>query len=328
MRRFAETEDLPAVVHDALGAGCRITGVDRLRGGSKKGVYRVRLDGSAEASVIVYRWAEDENFWPGAAVHDPANPFSSASGLEHFLTAQRKLDGLGARVPRVLLADDSRRRFAADVAVVEDIDGGTLEALLETDPGRAAATLDDLARTLDLMGRHQAPHYGKVGLLEKGGVARGSSCEQLVLDRALRHLEEAAGRDTRIKAARNRLDERLRELAALVTPRNEFGLIHGELGPDHVLVDPDGRAVLIDIEDLMYFDVEWEHVFLDLRFNERYEALARPGLDPQRLGLYMLAMRLSLVAGPLCLLDGDFPDRKAMRGIAEHNLREALALLP
>jgi hypothetical protein len=42
----------------------------------------------------------------------------------------------------------------------------------------------------------------------------------------------------------------------------------------------------------------------------------------------MLAMRLSLVAGPLRLLDGDFPDRVFMRGIAEHNAKEALALLP
>ncbi|MGW3664645.1 hypothetical protein [Streptomyces sp. NPDC005141] len=42
----------------------------------------------------------------------------------------------------------------------------------------------------------------------------------------------------------------------------------------------------------------------------------------------MLAMRLSLVAGPLRLLDGDFPDREFMQGIAERNLREALALLP
>jgi hypothetical protein len=38
-------------------------------------------------------------------------------------------------------------------------------------------------------------------------------------------------------------------------------------------------------------------------------------------------MRLSLVAGPLRLLDGDFPDRAFMHGIAEHNAKEALALL-
>ncbi|MEU3656636.1 hypothetical protein AB0E67_28265 [Streptomyces sp. NPDC032161] len=110
--------------------------------------------------------------------------------------------------------------------------------------------------------------------------------------------------------------------------RAEYGLIHGELGPDHVLVDADGQPVLIDIGGLMYFDVEWEHVFLRLRFGEWYTALARPGLDPQRLDLSMLAMRLSLVAGPLRLLDGDFPDRALMRGIVEHNLEEALALLP
>ncbi|WP_329485768.1 aminoglycoside phosphotransferase family protein [Kitasatospora sp. NBC_01246] len=328
MRRFAEAEDLSDVVRQALGAGCRIVGVDRLRGGSKKGVYRVRLDGSGTESVIVYRWSDGENFWPGAAEDDATDPFAPASGLVPFLAARRRLDEVGARVPHLLLADDTRQRYAADVALVEDVSGGTLEALFETDPGRAEGVLDDLARTLDLMQRHRAPHYGRVDVLELGGVALGSSCEQLVFDRALRNLGEAAGRDPRIGAVHGRLDDRLRELAALVAPRAEYGLIHGELGPDHVLVSAEGRAVLIDIEGLMHFDAEWEHVFLRLRFHERYAALARPGLDPRRLDLYLLAMRLSLVAGPLRLLDGDFPDREFMQGIAEHNLREALALLP
>lgn len=154
------------------------------------------------------------------------------------------------------------------------------------------------------------------------------SCERRVLERALRDLEEAAGRDGRIAAAGAALRDRLHELADRVRPRTEYGLIHGELGPDHVLVDTDGHPILIDIEGLMYFDVEWEHVFLRLRFGEQYTALAGPGLDPQRLDLYVLAMRLSLVAGPLRLLDGDFPDRAFMQGIAEHNAKEALALLP
>jgi hypothetical protein len=51
------------------------------------------------------------------------------------------------------------------------------------------------------------------------------------------------------------------------------------------------------------------------------------GLDEGRLVLYMLAQRLSLTAGPLRLLDGDFPDRPFMQGVAEHNLNEALALV-
>ncbi|MBO2465351.1 phosphotransferase [Actinomadura sp. LCR2-06] len=319
---------MSGLVRDALGAGCRVVAVDRLRGGSRKGVYRVRLDGTRTASVIVYSWAEAENFWPGAPETDPADPFAPVSGLVPFLTAQRTLDSLGARVPRVLLADDGRRRFPADVAVVEDVSGGTLEALFETDPTRAAKALGELAEMLEVMHRHQGRHYGKVDLLKRGGSVSDASCERRVLDRALRDVEEAAGRDGRIGAAGAALRDRLHELADRVSPRTEYGLIHGELGPDHVLVGADGHPVLIDIEGLMYFDVEWEHVFLQLRFGERYTVLARPGLDPQRLDLYMLAMRLSLVAGPLRLLDGDFPDRESMQGIAEHNAKEALALLP
>jgi hypothetical protein len=38
-------------------------------------------------------------------------------------------------------------------------------------------------------------------------------------------------------------------------------------------------------------------------------------------------MRLSLVAGPLRLLDSDFPDRDAMTEIAEYNLQQARAFL-
>jgi hypothetical protein len=41
----------------------------------------------------------------------------------------------------------------------------------------------------------------------------------------------------------------------------------------------------------------------------------------------MLAQRLSLTAGPLRLLDGDFPGRTFMTDIAEYNLNQALALV-
>ncbi|MFD5657297.1 phosphotransferase [Streptomyces hirsutus] len=328
MRKLVEIEDLSGLVRDGLGPGCRAVAVERLRGGSKKGVYRVRVDGTPVTSVIVYSWAEEENFWPGQKGIDARDAFAPASGLTPFLVARQQLDGLGVRVPQLLLADDSRHRHPADVAVVEDISADTLEALLESDPARATAALADLAAMVDLMHGHLAPRYGRTDLLEQGGTASGVSCEQLVLDRALRDLEEASGRERRIAAVEGHLRDRLHGLAALVIPRAEYGLIHGELGPDHVLVDADGHAVLIDIEGLMHFDIEWEHVFLRLRFGKHYPVLSRPGLDPQRLDLYTLAMHLSLIAGPLRLLDGDYPDRASMLGIAEHNLQETLALLP
>ncbi|MET9352910.1 aminoglycoside phosphotransferase family protein [Streptomyces sp. NPDC006617] len=318
---------MSGIVQEALGAEAHVAKVDRLRGGSKKGVYRVHTGGTRAASVIVYSWAEAENFWPASGPVDTAHPFAPASGLIPFLAAQRRLDGLGVRVPGVLLADDSRRRYPADVAVVEDIAGGTLEALLETEPAHASHALSELAAMLDVMHQQRSQHYGRVDVLERGDRASGDSCEQLVLERAVEDLAEAAERDLRIGSATGYLHDCLQELAARVAPRTQHGLIHGELAPDHVLVDATGHPAIIDIEGLMYFDVEWEHVFLRLRFGDRYRALSRPGLDPARLALYMLAIRLSLAAGPLRLLDGDFPHRTAMHEIAEHNAKEALALL-
>lgn len=94
-----------------------------------------------------------------------------------------------------------------------------------------------------------------------------------------------------------------------------------------MLADADGNPVVIDIEGSMYFDVEWEHVFLRIRLHDAYRPLGVDGLDEHRLALYTLAQRLSLTAGPLRLLDGDFPHRASMAGIAEHNLKKTLELV-
>ncbi|WP_328957365.1 phosphotransferase [Kitasatospora purpeofusca] len=323
--------DLTVLAREAFGGGRRLAGVERLRGGSKKGVHRLLFEDGGTA--VAYVWSAAENHWPGAdEPADDADPLAHASGLGLFEAAHRRLTALGVRTPRVHLLDGSRTGHPADIAVVEDVTGSggeNLEALLERDPRAAEPVLARLADTLRVLGEDRAPGWGKLALLDNGGVSRGSSPAQLVLERALADLAEAAGRDDRIAAARGRLADGLHARAAAVAPRDGgYGLVHGELGPDHVLVDAAGEPVLIDIEGLMHFDVEWEHVFLRIRFGDQYPNLGgTEGLDRHRLDLYGLAIRLSLVAGPLCLLDGDFPHRAAMRAIAEYNLTAALALV-
>jgi hypothetical protein len=58
-----------------------------------------------------------------------------------------------------------------------------------------------------------------------------------------------------------------------------------------------------------------------------YPALRSRDLDPQRMELCRLTHYLSLVAGPLQLLDGDFPRRDGMLDIVEGNVARALATL-
>lgn len=315
-RKFVELDQLTSLVCASFGPARRLNTVVRLRGGSKKGVYRLIFDD--EATAILYVWGAEENYWPQSpesAGSDKADPFSDASGCDLFEASHARFNALGIRTPKVYFLDQSKSHFPADVAVVEDVRGGTLETMLQHNPQGAERTLARLSTALQTMQQHRNRCLGKVALVGSGDARQDRSCEQIVLDRAVRHLAEVASRVERVAQASARLEEKIRELAGAVRQRSEYSLIHGELGPDHVLVDERGDPVIIDIEGVMFFDIEWEHVFLRLRFGEHYRWLRSNDLDEQRLQFYALAMHLSLGAGPLRLLDGDFPDREFMKGL-------------
>jgi Phosphotransferase enzyme family len=328
VRTPADRAELTPVLAAAFGGKPRLQDVSRLPGASKKGVYRATFEDGSTA--IVYIWADTEDYWLSAGTdrdRDLADPFSHASGLDLFEAAQLRLASLGVRSPRLYLADRSHQHYPADVAVVEDIPGPTLEHLLDSSDPRGRPAAEQLGEAIRLLHADKAARFGKLLHVAGGGVSHGESCTQVVLDRALRDLSESSARDPRIARRRDELAETLRAQAAAVEPRSEYSLIHGELGPDHVLVDVLGQPVVIDIEGLMYFDAEWEHVFLQLRFGRDYPLLKPGVLDPNRLRFYRLAMHLSLVAGPLRLLDGDYPERDVMLDIAEYNLGRVLALV-
>ena len=323
----ADRSQLAGLMRAAFGGQRHLRGVERLRGASKKGVYRAIFDNAFTA--IVYIWDAAEDYWLASAAdagRDIADTFSHASGLDLFQAAQARLSSLGIRTPRLYLADHGQEHYPADVAVVEDVPGPTLEDLLSEDAREARPAVTQLGQALHIMRADKASCFGKVLHVANGGVSRGSSCKQVVLARASRDLAEASAREARISQCRNLLEDALSERAALVQPRSDYSLIHGELGPDHVLVDHSGRPVIIDIEGLMYFEPEWEHVFLQLRFGRHYALLGHTDLDHNRLNLYRLAMNLCLVAGPLRLLDGDYPEREEMLEIAEYNTQRLLSL--
>lgn len=60
--RTVTREQLAGAARAALGGGRRLEGVERVAGGSKKGVYRLVMDDATTA--IAYLWDDTENFWP------------------------------------------------------------------------------------------------------------------------------------------------------------------------------------------------------------------------------------------------------------------------
>jgi hypothetical protein len=324
-RKFADAESLRPVVRAAFGRDWSLLRVERLAGGSKKGVYRLTMGDGGTA--LVYVWDDSEDYWQGVLLEsagDPADPFSHASGLDLFEAAARRLTSAGVRCPELLFTDRSRALYPADIAVVEDVADGSLEALLEKDPVAAERPLSVLADWLAVMAAIRSPSFGKVAFVDAGGRSAGTSCEKVMLDHALAQLQEIAGRDRRAASAQGRLEEALHSLAEPIEPRTTSALVHGELGPDHVLLDRRGEAVLIDIEGAKYFDVETEHVWMRMRFGGHYAKLSQGGLDEDRLRLYQLCMHLGLVAGPLRIAGTSHPEREWFRSVAEHHLQRAL----
>ena len=134
-RKFADTETLTPVMREVFGNDRRIGAVDRLLNGTKKGVYRVTLDDAT--STIAYVWNADEDYWDGLLPDghdDPSNPFAHASGIDFFEAATRRLEAVGVRSPRLLLADRSRNLYPADIAVGDCKNNGGSRSSRET-PG-------------------------------------------------------------------------------------------------------------------------------------------------------------------------------------------------
>jgi aminoglycoside/choline kinase family phosphotransferase len=321
-RSFLEPDDLGDLVADVFGTGRRLAALDRLPGGSCKGVYRLTLDDGT--SAILYAWRPSESYWPHVD-RVPDDPFGSDSDVDAFASTHAALTGAGVRVPRLLALDRDGRYLDTGLALVEDAGGTRLEALMERDPGAAAAPLAAAGEALRRMHTTPAAHYGRVADLARGVAAATRPAEDVVTDRALLHLDAVAARDSRIAEARERIAAHLRELRAAVPARAQYGLVHGELGPDHILVTADGAAVFIDFEDLTYFDVEWDHAWLEMRFGDAYSALRPVPVDPRRMALYRYAQVLSLIEGPLRISDTDFPERQWMLDLAEWNIGKALA---
>ncbi|MBO4207411.1 aminoglycoside phosphotransferase [Micromonospora echinofusca] len=324
-RNFLHLGDLHHLVTDVFGTGRRLRTLRRLTGGTRKGVYRLELDD--RTTVVLYAWTAAENYWPPAPDGTDDDPFTDASGADLFATNHAALTDAGVRVPRLLMLDRDGRYLDADTALVEDAGTRRLQDLLTGGPAAAAAPLDALGTALRGMHTTHGPRPGRLTDVARGPAGHHRDCEDIVVDRALRTLDAAATRDPRLADAHDRIAAHVRHLRAAVTVRRVYALVHGELGPDHVLVTPAGEPVVIDVEGLTYFDVEWDHAWLRMRFGAAYPALRPVGCDPRRLELYRYAQVLSLIEGPLRLADTDFPSRRWMRDLAERNIVKALAVL-
>ncbi|QHW35382.1 phosphotransferase [Paenibacillus rhizovicinus] len=314
---------------ETFGSGYRPAGISRVFGGAQKVIYDVAFANGFHC--LLYVWDLNMNFFK-EDILDTEGPAWNSYGADLFAMNHAFLTGNGIPTPALHALNRDQERYPFDYAFVEYMKGPKLEAYLfgsgtelATNAGagssvRTEGLMEQFADVLKRMHGIRSRSYGKADHRDDQLVP----CHRQQLANAEKQLRFAAQHIHAVAEHEERLLRKLHELEHRIMPRQDYGFIHGELGPDHVLVKGDADLYLIDIEGASFYDVEHEHSFLHLRFGEHYERLRDDSLDPARLAFYQLHQYLSLTAGGLKLLQRGFHDRALAQGILDSNLRRAL----
>ncbi|MFC5528195.1 phosphotransferase family protein [Cohnella yongneupensis] len=307
------SEQLQNYVAKVFGAGYRVEGIARLHGGAQKVVYKI--DCTNGFSCVLYVWDLSQNYFKEDILNEPAFQQSYGGGL--FAMNNRYLRQRGIRTPELYDMNRDRDWHAFDYALVEYVHGQKAQAYFQEE---TTVRHELFQRVGDMLSEMHAIERDVYGAADYSG-SNDKPCYELQREHAKMSLEYASRHMVSVRDNYSRLLDKLDELEAAIQPRSHYGLIHGELGPDHILVDDQLQPYLIDIEGAGYFDIEHEHSFLGIRFGEYYRYLENNNLDTNRMAFYRYCHHLSLTSGGLKLLHRNFPDQSFAKGLADYHSR-------
>lgn len=92
-------------------------------------------------------------------------------------------------------------------------------------------------------------------------------------------------------------------------------MIHGELGPNHVMVDEENHAYLIDIEGAKFYDVEEENSFFRMRFGNRFAGWLEEEVDEKRMAFYHIGHCFGHLRGAVELKQKNYYDMEDVDGM-------------
>lgn len=175
-----------------------------------------------------------------------------SSGAKLFQSNNELMRTHGVLTPELFYMNVSRCECDYEYAFVEHIDGHDMDYIMEKEPERLQEILESLRDSIDRLhgiksemagqvGRMQGPDFNMISF-ELEGIRQNSS-----------YLQEY---DKEYANVYIQVEEKAKEYAIKLTKRKEYTFIHGELGPNHMIVDKDNNAYLIDIEGAKYYDVD------------------------------------------------------------------------
>jgi tRNA A-37 threonylcarbamoyl transferase component Bud32 len=250
-----DSADLNEYIRSVFGNGYEVANVSNMHGGAQKVVYKV--DCRNGFSCVLYVWDASKSYFQEELAKQTREERSYGSDL--FEANNKYLTQQGVRTPALYHLNADRDRYPFDYALVEYVAGHKAEVYLAgSDPQMRDTLLERVGEMLINMHRDVRDGYGKIN----APLNRTPECHLLQVKNAENQLDYAARYLDEFRTNRQKLLDTLYELEDNIKPRTQYGLIHGELGPDHILVNDKMEPYLIDIEGVMFFDIEHEHSFL------------------------------------------------------------------
>ncbi|MBD3922060.1 aminoglycoside phosphotransferase family protein [Paenibacillus sp. PR3] len=310
-------------MHNVFGTGYLVTDIARIHGGAQKVVYKI--DCRNGFACVLYVWDLSRNYFREEIMNDSGSVFQGSYGGGLFAMNNRCFRQHGIRTPALYDLNEGRDRHPFDFALVEYIKGQKAEAYFQhEDPKVRDELFHRVGSMLSNMHAIERNHHGNA---DSNDESNDRPCFEVQRKHAEKALAYASEHMAGVRENYSVLLDKLYELEAGIEPRDRYSFIHGELGPDHILIDHEHmQPYLIDIEGAGFFDLEHEHSFLELRFGDFYRYLRNTELDDRRMIFYRYAHHLSLISGGLKLLYRQFPDQQFAKSLAEYHARRAIQM--
>ena len=319
---FNEQEVLQPL-HQVFGNRCEIAGVKPFKHGARKQVFFIDLKQPHDRCVL-YIWHDLNHYFSERESIDTTQSDANASALFKVNAAYMLRNGIN--FPSIYHTGQLASGY--NFALVELIAGGNFtEFATDASPTARHMVLEQIGAMLRKLNHAQRDYSGT--LLDATS-QQSESCSEMALQRALLELDAASETHKNVAEHKTRIEQKLRELNTHLSQRTTYHLIHGELGPEHILIQKANKsAYFIDIDGLNFSDVEVEHALMKVRFSapiyDKY--FMRDDLDIARMAFYQFALHISFIYAGTRFMLKNYSNQEWAQGLFSSNLEKVLESL-
>ena len=282
-----------------------LNSLERILGGAQK--YTYLATASNGFKFIVYIWDKSTSYFS----YDNPDAVFVSSSAELFELNNKLMTKYGINVPKLYYMDRSRIEQPYDYALVEYIEGVDMDEVIARQPQRLEKVLVSLKRNIDQLHHIKCKEIGQLNRFQPTTF----NLIEFSLKDAQENIDYLIQVDDKNKELYLKVSKMLEQLSQRMSKRDEYTFIHGELGPNHVIVDKDDEAFLIDIEGAKYADIEEEASFLKIRFGSYYDELVNETLDLNRMTFNHLCHCIGNLSGALELKSKNYYDMDDVNGM-------------